>query len=72
MCQNLATKKLSLIADSYSLARCEIYLMIAALFGPGNLRLKLYETDITDVETPHDFFNPCYRMDSKGIRVTVD
>lgn len=65
-------RKLLLTIFPRSLARCEIYLTIAALFSPRDFRLKLHETDITDVETPHDFFNPCYRMDSKGIRVTVD
>ncbi|MCJ1247251.1 hypothetical protein MMC30_004465 [Trapelia coarctata] len=54
-----------------NLAYCEMYLTLAALFAPGRFSFDLFETDITDVETPHDFFNPCYRLDSKGIRVVV-
>lgn len=54
-----------------SLAYCELYLTLAAVFAPGGLRLELFDTDISDVETPHDFFNPCQRTDSKGIRVRV-
>jgi len=54
-----------------SLAHCEIYLTLAAMFTPGRFSFDLFETDITDVETPHDFFSPCYRLDSKGIRIVV-
>lgn len=55
----------------YSLAYCELYLTIAAIFAPNRFRFELFETDVTDVEIAHDFFNPYYKADSKGMRVTV-
>jgi hypothetical protein len=55
-----------------SLAYCELYLTLAAVFAPGRFSLRLFETDITDVETSHDFFNSSYRLDSKGVRVLVE
>ena len=63
--------KLSKVLTSCSLAYCELYLTLAAVFAPGKFRFELFETDITDVETPHDFMTPCQRADSKGIRVIV-
>ena len=57
--------------QSLSLAYCELYLTLAAIFAPGRFRLELFETDASDVETPHDFVNPCHRLDSKGIRVLI-
>ena len=79
---------LSLTRLSNSLAICEIYLAIAAVFRPYPvpprninpdassshpmaLNLELYETDVSDVEMAHDFFNPIPRLDSKGVRVKV-
>lgn len=56
---------------NYSLGYCELYLTLAAIFAPGRFRFELYETDITDVEIAHDFFNPCYSFNSKGMRVVV-
>ena len=41
---------------NYSIAYCELYLILAALFAPGRFRFELYEMDITDIETAHDFF----------------
>ena len=76
----------------HSLANCEIYLALAAVFRPSPyptsplqnanpdvelaanpkvLRLELFETDGSDVEIAHDFFNPVPRLDSKGVRVMV-
>ena len=55
-----------------NLAYCEFYLALAAVFAPGRFRLELFETDISDVETKHDFLNTCPRLDSKGIRVTIN
>ena len=55
-----------------NLAYCEFYLALAAVFAPGRFRLELFETDISDVETKHDFLNTSPRLDSKGIRVTID
>ncbi|KAF6224986.1 hypothetical protein HO133_010181 [Letharia lupina] len=54
-----------------NLAYCELYLTLAAIFAPNRFRFELYETDVTDVEIAHDFFNPCYRANSKGMRVVV-
>ena len=55
-----------------NLAYCEFYLALAAVFAPGRFRLELFETDISDVETKHDFLNTSPRLDSKGIRVTIN
>ena len=55
-----------------NLAYCEFYLAFAAVFAPGRFRLELFETDISDVETKHDFLNTSPRLDSKGIRVTIN
>ena len=55
-----------------NLAYCEFYLALAAVFAPGRFRLELFETDISDVETKHDFVNTCPKLDSKGIRVTIN
>ena len=55
-----------------SLAYCELYLTLAAIFAPGRFKFELYDTDITDAETGHDFVNACQRVDSKGIRVKVN
>lgn len=55
-----------------NLAYCELYLTLAAVFAPGRFRLELFETDISDVELKHDFLNTSPRLDSKGIRVTIN
>lgn len=55
-----------------SLARCELFLTIAMLFTPGQYKLRLFETNVTDVEPWHDFFNPAPKTGSKGIRVMVE
>ncbi len=54
-----------------NLAYAELYLTLAAMFAPGRPKFELFETDISDVETKHDFLNTCPRLDSKGIRVTI-
>ena len=56
---------------NHSLAYCELYLTLAAIFAPSRFRFELYETDVTDVDIAHDFFNPCYKAESKGMRVVV-
>lgn len=58
--------------DVISLAYCELYLTVAAVFAPGRFHFELFETDDTDVEIAHDFFIPYFRQDSKGIRVLVN
>ena len=55
-----------------NLAYAELYLGLAAMFAPGRFKINFYETDISDVETKHDFLNTSPRLDSKGIRVTID
>ena len=55
-----------------NLAYCELYLTLAALFAPGRFRFELFETDISDVEVKHDFLNVSAKLDSKGIRVTIN
>ena len=55
-----------------NLAYAELYLVLAAVFAPGRFKWELYETDITDVETKHDFMNTSPKLDSKGIRVLVN
>lgn len=57
-----------------NLAYAEIFLALGALFRPvgaGGVELELFETDGSDVEVVHDFFNPSPRLDSKGVRVLV-
>jgi hypothetical protein len=34
-------------------------------------RLELYETDRSDVVMVHDFFLPCPKLGTKGVRVKV-
>lgn len=55
-----------------NLAYCELYLTLAAIFAPGRFRFEIYETDVSDVEVYHDFFNASQRVESKGIRVRLD
>lgn len=54
-----------------SLAYAEIFLTIGTLLRPGGLGFELYQTDASDMEIIHDFFNPSPRLDSKGLRVRV-
>ncbi|KAL8720317.1 MAG: hypothetical protein Q9225_002804 [Loekoesia sp. 1 TL-2023] len=55
-----------------NMAYAEFYLGLAAVWAPGRFQWELWETDISDVETKHDFLNTSPRLDSKGIRVTVN
>lgn len=54
-----------------NLARAEIPLTLAAVFG-GRFDFELFETDRSDVDLKHDLFNPCSKLDSKGVRVTIN
>lgn len=54
-----------------SLAYCELYLTIAAVFAPDRFEFELFETDESDIDIAHDFFVPFARMDSKGVRVRI-
>lgn len=62
------------------LAQAQMHLAVASLFGfkrneKGELkdrfRWEFFETNISDIETAHDFYNPSPRVDSKGVRVLV-
>ncbi|KAL8723899.1 MAG: hypothetical protein Q9181_007095 [Wetmoreana brouardii] len=55
-----------------NMAYAEFYLGLAAVWAPGRFEWELWETDISDVETKHDFLNTSPRLDSKGIRVVVN
>ncbi|KAI1857354.1 uncharacterized protein JN550_013234 [Neoarthrinium moseri] len=54
------------------LAYAEISLVFAALFSPRAPQLKLYETDSSDADPACAFLLPLPRLDSKGIRVTIE
>ncbi len=50
-----------------NLAKAEIVLTLAAVFH--RFDMELYETDRSDVDIVHDYFNPSPKDDSKGVRV---
>lgn len=52
-----------------SLAQAEIYLTLAAVFR--RFDFELFQTDRSDIDVAHDFFNPSPKLDSKGLRVLV-
>jgi hypothetical protein len=47
----------------------EMYLALGMLFR--RFSFELHDTDASDVELAHDFFLPCPKLDSGGIRVKV-
>ena len=47
----------------------EIFLGLAHVFR--KFQLELYDTDRSDVVMLHDFFLPCPKKDTKGVRVRV-
>jgi hypothetical protein len=47
----------------------EVFLGLAHYFR--KFRMELYETDRSDVVMLHDFFLPCPKTESKGVRVKV-
>ena len=55
--------------DAHSLAYMEAYIALASVMR--RFSLELYQTDSSDVEVAHDFFLPCPKLDSKGVRVKV-
>ena len=55
-----------------NLAYAEFYLGLAAMFAPGRFRIKFFETDMSDVETQHDFLNTSPKLNSKGIRAIIE
>ena len=52
-----------------SLAYMEAYIALASVMR--RFSFQLYETDASDIEVAHDFFLPCAKLDSKGVRVNV-
>jgi cytochrome P450 len=52
-----------------NLAKAEIFLIMAAVFH--RFDMELFETDRSDVEIVHDYFNPSPKNDSKGVRVII-
>ena len=54
-----------------NLANAQSYLALAAVFAPARFRLELFETDISDLETKHDFWNTSPRLGSEGILIVV-
>lgn len=67
------TDSLIIYADKLVLQPCLLrdYLTIAAIFAPGRFKLENYETTARDTQPAHDFFNPGFPSDSKGIRVAI-
>ena len=59
----------SAVADKNSLAYMEAYVALASVMR--RFSLELFETDASDVEVAHDFFLPCAKLDSNGVRVKV-
>ena len=55
-----------------NLAQAELSLAIAVLFRPGAPRLRLHETDHTDTDHVHDYVVPLPRLETKGVRATVE
>jgi len=49
------------------LARTEIVYTLSTMFR--RFEMELFETDRSDVDIVHDFFNPYPKMGSKGVRV---
>lgn len=60
------------LTRKFRLAYAEITLVFASLFGPNGPKLKLYETDESDADPACHFLLPLPRLDSKGVRVTVE
>jgi cytochrome P450 len=54
-----------------NLAHAELRLVLYSVFRPGGVEMELFETNETDVEIVHDYFNPFPREDSKGVRVLI-
>lgn len=57
-----------------NLAYAELFLVLGSVFRPimmCGLDIELFETQYSDVECVHDYFNPCARSDSLGIRAMI-
>jgi len=49
-----------------------MYFLLAAFFGPDSPRMKLYDTDESDVRFARDCFAAFPKLDTKGLRVTLE
>jgi cytochrome P450 len=56
----------------HNLAMAELSLALAVFFRPGGPRLELFESDTSDTNHVHDYVVPLPRLNTKGIRVTVN
>jgi len=57
-----------------NLAWAELYFTLAAVFaryGREERTMRLWRTDVEDVQAVHDFFVPAPKLDSKGVRVVL-
>src|SRR5690349_6529678 len=54
---------------SHSLAWMELFVALGSAFR--YFEFEIYETDASDVLLAHDFFVPCPKMDSRGVRVKI-
>lgn len=55
----------------FSLAYCELYIVLALLTVRVFPRMKLWETTEKDVEWDHDIFIPMPVKGSKGVRAVI-
>lgn len=54
-----------------SLAYAELNMTVATLMRPAGPRLRLFQTDESNIVPAHDFLIPLPKLDTKGVRVTV-
>ncbi|KAL8649553.1 MAG: hypothetical protein Q9226_005529, partial [Calogaya cf. arnoldii] len=54
------------------MAYAELYLVMAAIWAPAGFKWELFGTDLSVVETIHNFLNTSPSLDSKGTRVKVN
>ncbi|OTB00292.1 hypothetical protein M426DRAFT_267883 [Hypoxylon sp. CI-4A] len=54
-----------------NLAYAELFIATGLIFRRLGSRMKLYETDHSDIEMMHDYFVPVPKLDSKGVRVLL-
>lgn len=55
-----------------NLAYAEMNIALATLFRPGGPRMRLFETDESDVKQAVDFLMPIPKLDSRGTRITIE
>ncbi|KAI5459348.1 hypothetical protein BGZ63DRAFT_406648 [Mariannaea sp. PMI_226] len=55
-----------------NLAYAELHLVLAVLFRPGGPKLSIYDTDESDVKPALDYILSIPKLNSRGLRVTVE